>query len=338
MSKIIIGIHGLGNKPPRNLLKIWWIQSICEGLKKVSRFKYPPKVEMVYWADILNEKPLNPLITEEDNPYFLDEPYAPSPKKLNSKPHTKRQKFLGFLEEQMDKLFLNDDLTTNFEFVSELIFKKYFKELDIYYAKQPKINDASFKSVKDIIRKRLVDVLTKHKGKEILLIAHSMGSIIAYDVCNFLTPEIKIDTLVTMGSPLGIPIIISKIAEEQKKTDPNIRKLKTPDNISRNWYNFADIEDNVAHNFNLADDFDANSNGIKVKDTIIENNYVISGERNPHKSYGYLRTPEFSNMLADFLERDTSMFDQFWFRVLYRVKLFFNMLNTKLNPFNRSKY
>ena len=30
---------------------------------------------MVYWADILNDKPLNSLITDPENPYFLDEPY-----------------------------------------------------------------------------------------------------------------------------------------------------------------------------------------------------------------------------------------------------------------------
>ena len=95
----------------------------------------------------------------------------------------------------MDKIFLNEDLSSNFEFVSELIFKKYFKELEIYYAKQPEVNDNSYKSVKDIIRNRLAETLKKHKGKEIFLIAHSMGSIIAYDVCNFLVPDIKIDTL-----------------------------------------------------------------------------------------------------------------------------------------------
>ncbi len=334
MSKIIIGIHGLGNKPPKDLLETWWKQAICEGLQKINRFNYPPKFEMVYWADILNEKPLNPLISEEDNPFFLDEPYLPSLKsKINPTPHTKRTKFLGFLEEQMDKIFLNEDLTTNFEFVSDLIFKKYFRELDIYFAKHPKINDSSFKSAKDIIRKRLGDVLIKHKGKEILLIAHSMGSIIAYDVCNFLVPKARIDTLITIGSPIGNPIIISKIAEEQKIIDPNIKKLKTPECIKRNWYNFADIEDNVAHNFNLMDDYESNSSNIKVKDILIENNYVINGERNPHKSYGYLRAPEFSNIITDFLESNTNLFYHWWNKILYKIELFIIYFKTKLNPF-----
>ncbi len=308
MSKIIIGIHGLGNKPPKDVLEKWWLEAICEGLNKIDRIHYEPNFELVYWADILNDKPLNSLITDPENPYFLDEPYTPSPETIEPESHSTRKKFLGFLEDQMDKIFLNEDLSTNFNFVSDLVFKKYFKELEIYYAQQPEINDSSFKSVKDIIRNRLAVVLNKHKGKEILLISHSMGTIIAYDVCNFLVPKIQINTLVTMGSPLGLPIIKSKIAEELKEFDPNIIKLCTPKNVSKNWFNYSDIEDNVALNYNLSDDFEANSSNIKVIDTIIVNNYVANDEHNPHKSYGYLRAPEFSNMLADFLTRDSSKF------------------------------
>ena len=62
-----------------------------------------------------------------------------------------------------------------------------------------------------------------------------------------------------MGSPLGIPIIVSKIAEELKISHPKIAKLQTPPNIQNNWFNFSDIEDNVALNYNLNDDYEANS-------------------------------------------------------------------------------
>lgn len=320
MSKIIIGIHGLGNKPPKDLLKKWWLEAICEGLKKIDRFQFEPKFEMVYWADILNDKPLNSLITDPENPYFLDEPFTPSPEKIESKPHATRKKFLEFLEDQMDKLLLNEDLSTNFEFISDLIFRKYFKELEIYYAKQPEVNDPSFKSIKDIIRNRLKEIIRKHKGKQIFLIAHSMGSIIAYDVSNLIVKDAEIDTLITMGSPLGIPIIVSKIAEELKTFHPEIVKLRTPKSIKNNWFNFSDIEDNVALNYNLNDDYEKNKNGVKVIDILIENNYMVRGERNPHKSYGYLRAPEFSQVLANFLERDCSKFNLWLLKKSYKVK------------------
>lgn len=326
MSKIIIGIHGLGNKPPKDLLEKWWLESICEGLKKIDRFKFQPNFEMVYWADILNDKPLNSLITDKENPYFMDEPYIPSSEITIPKEHTQRKKFLGFLEDQMDKLFLNDDLSSKFEFVSEMIFKKYFRELEIYYARQPDINDPVYKSVKDIIRSRLAEVIKKHKGKEILLVSHSMGSIIAYDVCSFVVPDYKIDTLITMGSPLGLPIIVSKIAEEVRMFNAHIKKLTTPKNIVSNWINFSDLEDNVAINYNLSDDYDQNERGIRVKDVIIDNDYQINGERNPHKSYGYLRSRQFSEYVDLFLTKNRSDMELWWTEQLYR----FSKLNKKL--------
>jgi len=41
-SKIIIGIHGLGNKPPKTILEKWWRQAIEDGLKfnKYSETKF----------------------------------------------------------------------------------------------------------------------------------------------------------------------------------------------------------------------------------------------------------------------------------------------------------
>ncbi len=41
MKKIIIGIHGIGNKPPAKILRKWWLNSIYEGLKK---YNYPDPI------------------------------------------------------------------------------------------------------------------------------------------------------------------------------------------------------------------------------------------------------------------------------------------------------
>ena len=331
MSRIIIGIHGLGNKPEKKLLEKWWKQSITDGLKKIDKFKFEPKFEIVYWADILNDKPLNILITDTENPYYLDEPYTAAVENLEHEEHSIRKRFLGFLEEQMDKIFLNDDLTPNFEFISEIIFKKYFKELNIYYADELEVSTNEYQSIKEIIRNRLTNTLRKHKGKKILLIAHSMGSIIAYDVCNITAKDISINTLATVGSPLGIPIIIGKIAEELKESEPTLTKLRTPENITKRWVNFADVEDNVALNYNLADDFEANSALIKVQDIVVENDYSVEERRNPHKSYGYLRTPEFANLVADFLEEDTNTIFLWFKKQWYLLSKFFH----KINPFSK---
>ena len=53
-----------------------------------------------------------------------------------------------------------------------------------------------------------------------------MGSIVAYDVMTQYAPDVSIDTFVTIGSPLGLPIIKSKIVAERKKSSPPKMTLK----------------------------------------------------------------------------------------------------------------
>jgi len=303
VSKVIIGIHGLGNKPSKKTLQDWWMKSILEGLELIDKNKINLNFELIYWADVLNEKPLDETIIDKEDPYFVEEKYNPALKNFNPKPHPIRQKVLSFLEKQIDKIFLNEDFSINYSFISDIIIHKYFKELEIYYTEKCYDENKIKCAAKDVIRNRAVQVIKKYKNDEIMLIAHSMGSIVAYDVLTFILPELKIDTFVTMGSPLGLPIIMSKIAAEQNIKVLIKDKLKTPLGVVRNWYNFSDLEDKVAINYDVGDDYNENANGVKAIDQIVNNNYEINGERNPHKSYGYLRVPEFSEVLYEFLIR-----------------------------------
>lgn len=339
MSKVIVGIHGLGNKPSEKILKEWWLKSILEGLENINKNNFKLNFELIYWADVLNDKSLDETIIDKENPLYINEKYTPAPENFIPKPHPVRKKILGFIEKQMDKIFLNEDLSINYSFISDMIIHKYFKELEIYYTEEYRDKDNSKYSAKDLIRNKAADILKNHKNEEIFLIAHSMGSIVIYDVLTFLLPGLKIDTLVTMGSPLGLPIIMSKIATEQK-LKPHIKeKLKTPPGVRRNWYNFSDLEDKIAINYNLADDYDKNANGVQVKDFVVNNNYEINGEKNPHKSYGYLRTPEFSEVLAEFLAREKPKpgirFLKFFINGFVKVNRLIKNTANKFNPFSR---
>jgi phosphoribosylpyrophosphate synthetase len=77
------------------------------------------------------------------------------------------------------------------------------------------------------------------------------------------------------------------------------------------------MHDRIAANYILADDFNVNSNNIGIEDIQVTNTYEIKGEKNPHKSYGYLRTPEMANLIYQFLTRDRSKIS-IWF--LQRIK------------------
>ncbi|MBN2012913.1 hypothetical protein JW960_26520 [candidate division KSB1 bacterium] len=302
MSKIIIGIHGLQNKPAKGILKKWWRRSIMDGLKALG-YSHPFfKFEMVYWADLFYPRPLQSNIKDEKDPYCLSEPYVKPQKIEPVVMNSIRKKILRLLEQQMDRMFFNDDMSVNFSGITDLILRRFFKDLNIYYTGICKDRSGIIRPARDVLREELATVLHKHRRKQILLIGHSMGSIIAYDVLQHVVPQIKIDTFVTMGSPLGLPVIIHKsLVETYKEVNNSPVRPKTPENVLNHWYNFSDLHDRVALNFDLADDYDANQRNVQVVDFVVNNDYRINGNRNPHKIYGYLRTPEFTRVVHDFL-------------------------------------
>jgi len=307
--KIIIGIHGLSNKVPNSLLKDWWIKSIKEGLLLIGHPETSFSFKSVYWADILYEKPLDVKEKNKKSPLFEDEPYLqgnPEDYK-NFTPSKIKKKFLDMVDKKIDKVFFEDHGFINLDKIADLFIRHLYTDLDFYYNRESNIPKYSGVPVKDLIRKRLADILYKYRGKQILLIGHSMGTIIAYDVLTQSIPNVNIHTLMTIGSPLGLPIIIKKIRSEQgmdDKTDP----VPSPENIRHKWKNFADLSDPVAVVYKISDDYKKNSYGVGPEDIIVYNNYEYKGKRNAHKLFGYLRAPEAAKAIYDFCASDKPRF------------------------------
>ncbi len=324
MAKIIIGIHGLGNKPPADLLEKWWITSIEEGLEKSAHKKINYDFKLVYWADILHAKPEDPAIFDKENIFYIAEPYIPS--KNQPLPQVEKSlasKILNYLEEQLDNIFLKEDMTLNFSSVTDRIIHKYFEDLEIYYSNNCTTWDDPKCMARPAICNRLLKVLQKHKDDEIMLIAHSMGSIIAYDVLINHLQELKVDTFISVGSPLGLPIITSRIFSEQKdKLKQN--QLAAPENILKKWINISDPEDLVAMDHTLKDDFKPNKKGIQAQDLTVYNDYIVDNKRNPHKIYGYLRCSEMTEIIKEFSKDEKKHY--FW-DTFYRLK---KMLQSKI--------
>jgi len=161
-----------------------------------------------------------------------------------------------------------------------------------------------------IIRQRLVKKIRRNQKKKIMLISHSMGSIIAYDVLLHTLPDIPIDTFITIGSPLGLPMIKREIFKELKLDfDPGV-KLPTPENIVKHWYNFSDINDAISADHYLQDDYEPNSKGVGPRDIEVINTYKINGVANVHKSFGYLRAPEMIAAIYEFVtEQESGLID-----------------------------
>ena len=302
MAKIIIAIHGLGNKPPKEQLETWGKMAIEEGLENAGENPRLPKFELIYWADLFYDRPQTTDEKDKESPYYLDEVYTKAPKNHRAGGHEIRRKFQDYLKRIVYKIFLKKDLELRYAFVSQKLLHKYFHELEVYFTGDSKFGSDFNFQVKQKIIKRLNDVLEKYRNDEIMLIAHSMGSIIAFGVLSFIAHGISIDTFVTMGAPLGAPFVMSRIAAHSKSNYGKI-KLQTPEAVLKHWYNFSDIMDKIALDYKLSDDFSANSHGVKCVDKLVTNDYVMNGIANPHKSFGYLRTPEFIEILGIFLDK-----------------------------------
>ena len=312
MSKIIIGIHGLGNKPDRNLLEDWWIMSLHDGLRSIGRKFDSFRFHMTYWADAHHPVPLDPEVKDSKSELFIDEPYTRLEKPGEEKPVKLGRRIVNYLKNSFDKMVVKEIISLDVPSLTNSFIHHYFRDLEIYYSDKFLEYTDPPALPRDVIRARLVNDLKKFRSKKICLIAHSMGSIIAYDVLIREVPDIEIDTFITIGSPLGQSLVMNKMKEEQNF--PHNQNLAVPDNILTAWYNFSDIDDEVAINNILGTSFVPNSKNIGVRDITVRNTYINTAQvNNPHKSYGYLRTPELAEVIHTFLSRDENLFTR-WLR------------------------
>lgn len=273
-SNVIVGVHGLSNKPDANTLADWWHKSILEGLKVNRNIdRDSVNLQSVYWADVM----------------YPDPDSAPDAYKPADPGDIKRYKdnWIDYLRAQALDV-IGDAVDTMKEMVgmsasAELVLKKKLPDLHRYYEEPVTRNK---------LRDRLEKAVTDNKGKRIMVVAHSMGSIIAYDVLRAIgrdDPTCKVDHFVTIGSPLGLPHVKYKILQESSM-------IRTP-SIVKKWTNLADRRDPVAADIYLKDDYEENSSGVRVNDDLIMNDW---GGIN-HKSYGYLRCPEFTDLVRNFV-------------------------------------
>jgi hypothetical protein len=126
-------------------------------------------------------------------------------------------------------------------------------------------------------------------GQPVLLIAHSMGSVIAYDslweMSHGSRDHMRLDMLLTMGSPLG-----QKFMQKRLKGAGQPGYARYPTNIGR-WKNLAAIGDLTALDRRLSDDFDGMLElGLldSFEDERLLTWFRLEGQLNVHAEYGYL--------------------------------------------------
>jgi len=148
-------------------------------------------------------------------------------------------------------------------------------------------------------------------GHRVAIIAHSLGSLVAYDALWKISHRSefaalaghKLEMMLTIGSPLGNRAFLNNFRIDARLD----RDSQFPRNI-RKWYNFSASGDYVAHDAKLRNDFRRRGflkhleNGSEKFDaTKLRNPYKSrKGKWNPHKSFGYLINPALARRIGEF--------------------------------------
>ncbi|MDX6750674.1 S8 family peptidase [Geminicoccaceae bacterium 1502E] len=123
-------------------------------------------------------------------------------------------------------------------------------------------------------------------GGPFLVVGHSLGSAIAWDVLRQLDPgRVEVALFLTIGSPLGLAEV-----QDELKTWAGGRLVFPP--CVRRWVNLAALGDIVAADPTLAGEF----TGGRIEDVLLLN---PEGPEHPHSATGYLRTAQARSAVRD---------------------------------------
>ena len=171
------------------------------------------------------------------------------------------------------------------------------EETNRYFENEGGIASNVREQLKEVLRPLLED-----EDDRVLLIGHSLGTVIAYDALWALSQleylPGKIDTFITLGSPLGMKYVKRRLLGSNR-----IGKQKYPENIKR-WINVAAEGDVTALDRRFSEDFGemvtlGNTELIEDHCDGIYNYFREKEGLNTHRSYGYLVNPIVGKAIAD---------------------------------------
>lgn len=120
-------------------------------------------------------------------------------------------------------------------------------------------------------------------GGPFVVIAHSQGSMIAYELLRRLSKaQCDVKLFVTIGTPLGLEEVKDALIAWDE-----VNGLKVPDCVDR-WVNVADRLDVVALDPAIGDEYRANARSVKVED-VVRIGINEDSPLQPHSGTGYLR-------------------------------------------------
>lgn len=322
-NKKIIMIHGLASKPTPEITHRLWRHTITENIRVDNELlgrsldAHPEIFESAYWANFI------PHHIPDDAAY--SKKLAAQVEQVIDERRAIKDRFHAGPGEKLRSFFQDRGLDLAKLLASALTIKdevmtRFLRETELYDQDQ---------YIADQVREPLENALRRawDEGREPILLAHSMGSFIGYDVLwrfahrrtagfgNYNNKRVKM--FVTMGSPLGDPTVRNLLFARHHENH-SLQQRRYPTNIDF-WHNYACLGDVVAHHKNFHDVFyqpmrelklfPANRKFRSIDYVDLHNPFEVvthsanrkREKRNPHKSYGYLAQPRLGTWIADYL-------------------------------------
>ncbi len=250
-------IHGIGNKPtPEQTLNIWRRNLAVDhgvdlGTEGVTS-------NMAYWADILHEKPTPLSAAHEKVETVLDraDPDVELPSESAMSPEEEAwmesiRDRLGFdVDVDLEEAPPEEEIGVDFEriplpgWLKKRLMKSFLREVHHFLfdtEHTPRPGETYF--VRQDVRKRLLTALQEgaQNGAPHIVVAHSLGTVITYDVLKNVPGCPSIDGVVTFGSPLGLDEVQDQLGDGWSKEDGYPGETLTGE-----WVNVYDSLDPVA--------------------------------------------------------------------------------------------
>lgn len=305
MGRTIILVHGRSWKPPRNSLESIWKEALRFGVERDHPGKLAAfdsvRLAFVYFGDLSGK-----LLVELGR---VRPPSDTSARRaaLDALKAVPRH---GFTRRAYEKVPGQESLkegvadslapVLSFFHLSEPLIASVAPDMRHYWDEDTEFGTAS--------RGRMTPVLAEafDRGDSILVIGHSLGSLIAYDTLwkfsrshDFRSHNRKkIDLFISMGSPLG-----DETVKRHLKGARADHARRFPASI-RSWINVAAEDDYISHDQKIAGDYrDMKRLGLvrSITDKRIYNLSAPGGKSNPHHSSGYLLHPVVADAVAGWL-------------------------------------
>jgi len=292
-------IHGIANKPPQDVLLEQWRTGLLDD-DGVDLDAMGVTCSMVYWADLLYAEPLPEAVAarqeaaeleaavdggDTDMTWLLDLDAEEADFVASLGAEVGMAVVSATPGEAADVIAEDSPLEAIPlpEFLKSRLMRVFLRDVHHY------LYDAKFSPrpgesypVRTTIRSRTVAALTEGAAMPgpHVVVSHSLGTVIAYDVLTGLDEVPGVDALITLGSPLGLSEVQAKLAPPWTSHDgwPSQRLG------GGSWTNVADRLDPVC-GFDAAIGPDFRRDGL----ALVVDTAVTNGGRWRHSVVKYLR-------------------------------------------------